>query len=139
MDALFGDGLGEGMTAYVGLVDVRGVRELEPALSQTIPSFMRRHESHTIPFGDHATTTALWVGTGNVDSGMHFDENRGGFMLLVSGHKDTLKGPTRESSIFVAKELRDVARARREYPPMWGVETYVAVMEAGDVLYIPHL
>jgi hypothetical protein len=55
---------------------------------------MMKDDSHGLKFTDHHQTVALWAGTGgDVDSGLHFDQNKGGFMYLASGKKQIMMFP----------------------------------------------
>jgi len=117
---------------------------------------MKKDSSHGLKFGDHESSLALWVGTGEVDSGLHYDQNEGGFMYLASGKKQIIlfpqsdreylymrkePGHQMESSIFI-RELIENSSAweiRRKYPSLSRTKPYIAELFPGDVMYIPHM
>ena len=103
----------------MGLIDVREMKELRRDLNG-LPSFMWVENNSPIKFQDHNQAMALWYGTGDVDSGLHYDANRGGFVALLAGHKHVLLFPpddrknlylrtsfghAMESELFVAEVL----------------------------------
>ena len=105
----------------MGLIDIREMKELREDLGG-LPSFMWVDNGSPIEFADHHQAMALWYGTGNVDSGLHYDANSGGFVALIAGRKHillfppgdrdklylrTASGHTMESELFVAETLGD--------------------------------
>ena len=105
----------------MGLIDIREVTELLEDLDG-LPSFMGMNDDSPIDFEDHDTAMALWYGTGNVDSGLHYDDNAGGFVALIAGRKHVLlfppgdqhklymrtePGHVMESKLFLAEMLGD--------------------------------
>jgi len=107
----------------MGLLDIRKVPKLQEDLAD-LPNFMKKHDSHSLNFSNHHQSMGFWVGVGgDIDSGLHFDQNRGGFMYLASGKKQILMFPQEdkqhlymrkegghkmESSIFCAKVLQEM-------------------------------
>jgi hypothetical protein len=95
-DWLFGgrvgspDGKGV-IRAYVGLTPLAN---LKSDLYAGMPSCMRRGGGHTLPYQKSGEPLTLFAGCGGaVDSGLHFDENLGGFLYMVSGQKQALMFP----------------------------------------------
>mmetsp|Transcript_8630 Transcript_8630/g.15673 ORF Transcript_8630/g.15673 Transcript_8630/m.15673 type:complete len:270 (+) Transcript_8630:289-1098(+) len=136
-------------TAYMGLIDIRDFPEIMNDLD-SLPTFMRKDSSHNLQYGDHHQSMALWVGRGDADSGLHFDTNFGGFMYLVSGRKQVMMFPNEdaaylymrggshrmESSLFLGQILE--RQDEKKYELLQKTTPYLAVMEAGDALYIPN-
>ena len=92
-------------------------------------------------------TAKLWASNGDIDSGLHFDENKGGFVMTVVGEKHVCLFPNGdaenlymrngyESGIFILKDITMANRAK--YSKVWNAHPMVATLKPGDLLYIPH-
>ena len=144
------------LTCYVGLVDLQDVEELKRDAKVGLPSFMFKaeDEDHGIPYKDGVSELGLWVGSGDIDSGLHYDHNAGGFMYLVQGSKQVMMFPqsdkrhlymsqkymhTMESTLFLGELLeRPFRNMVYQYISLWLTKPHSATMVPGDVLYIPH-
>ena len=140
------DGAQHHAAAVVGLVDIAGKAELLGDLSP-LPPFMTRGAVPSM--GEHGAR--IWGNNGDVDTGLHYDENHGGFMLQVVGRKDVVLFPNKdenhlymrsqhgahkaESSLFISKST-DLDR--ETHPLLWETTPFVATLLPGDALYIPH-
>lgn len=145
------------LTCYVGLVDLQDVEDLKRDAEVGLPSFMFKAKSkagHSIPYTDGVSELGLWVGSGDIDSGLHYDHNSGGFMYLVQGSKQVMMFPqsdkpylymsqrtghTMESTLFLGELLeRPFRKNVFQYLNLWFTYPHSATMVPGDVLYIPH-
>ena len=97
---------------------------------------------------DTGVTGKMWVSNGDIDSGLHFDENNGGFLMQVSGEKHVNLFPPsdkpnlymrnqQESSIFILRDV-DADTIKTKYPLVSQTHPLTATVRAGDLLYIPH-
>ena len=154
-EELFGE-LDEGpFVAYVGLQDISVMKGLASDARSWVPSFMCHgcgYEEESLITEAHSQSLAMWAGNGDINTGLHFDENEGGFLLVVTGRKDVVLFPPSdlpqlylrnrmESSVFVEKQLGSqgqIDQTRQSHPLLWQTSPYFASLEAGDVLYIPH-
>ncbi|GMI09339.1 hypothetical protein TrVE_jg757 [Triparma verrucosa] len=144
------------LTCYVGLVDLHGVEELKRDAKIGLPNFMFKvkNQEHSIPYTEGVSTLGLWVGSGDIDSGLHYDQNAGGFMYLVQGSKQVIMFPQSdrpnlymnekimhkmESTLFLGELLlQPFGKNIFQYLNLWLTSPYLAKMMPGDVLYIPH-
>lgn len=100
---------------------------------------------------DGKANSMVWASNGDVDSGLHFDRNGGGFLMVVTGRKDVVlfppsdgpnlytkpvEGGSHESSCFIGRDLK---RENHDvFPDLWKTTPYVTTLLPGDVLYTPH-
>jgi len=91
-------------TAYIGGVEFDDVSGLLADL-EDIPYFMNRSKS-SLPYKKESGWYGLWLGTGLIDSGLHFDENHGGFVLMIVGEKEVLlmRNSEKKQEKFVSRQ-----------------------------------
>ena len=135
---------------YIGLMDIRSSK----ALLQDVlpkPPFLRG-----IPDGPVLSSTdtreAIWASNSGsfLDSGLHFDENRGGFLTQVVGAKEIILFPPgdqkylymkhafghrHESKLFLSRDLHTF---REKYPLLAQTHPQFVRLQPGDSLFIPH-
>ena len=88
----------------------------------------------------------LWASNGDIDSGLHYDENAGGFLMQITGKKHILMFPNgnakklypfrdgmgREqgySTRFIARDM--LLKNKKEFPDLWETTPYVYVLPTG--------
>ena len=140
----------DGKAAYIGLVPIWSFPEILADLQGSLPAFMLNGYSNVFQY--RRESLAIWAGRGgDVDSGLHYDENLGGFMLVAKGVKEVLLFPhsdiehlymrqelwhSAESSIYIGDILQKGEQGK--YKRLQNTHPRLAVIEAGDVIYIPH-
>lgn len=82
--------------AYSGAVDVSALPELLRDL-RPLPECMDPMHLPAYPDRDPSMLTMLWASNGDVDSGLHYDENSGGFLMQVTGRKEIVMFPPSDS------------------------------------------
>ena len=104
---------------FTGLFDISSQEQLLKDI-EPLPSFLR--EDGGLPYTSSSTRSCLWASNAEyVDSGLHWDQNSGGFLTQVVGTKDivlfplmdteflymrTDRGHHFESSLYMFRDLR---------------------------------
>ena len=148
-ELVFGeDAAPPGEYRYAGLVDLQKLRVLVGDVLPRPPFLLG--PPHGPTFNSQYTRDALWASNshGYVDSGLHWDENRGGFLTQVVGTKEvilfphtdlphlymrTIQGHMHESSVFLS---RDLAGFRDKFPNLVKTSPQVVLLRPGDTLYV---
>ena len=155
---VFGDRVTGDQVIYTGAADVSQIPQLLADLNP-LPSFM---EADRLPrdksaFSDAKMESMLWASNGDVDSGLHFDRNGGGFLMQVTGRKEIVMFPPsdssnlypksgdgnsiygnvdHESTKFIGRDLMPENQAK--LPNLWKTHPHVTTLYPGDVLYNPN-
>lgn len=97
------------------------------------------------PPDQHETYTALWIGSGNTNSGLHFDKLDNYFVQAYGRKIALLASPDQTRFIYpyrynFAKSRVDPERPNLEdFPGLREVTLMEAVLEPGEMLFIPKL
>ena len=126
--------------SYAGLVNIHGTALLRDVGPTPYDHLLRSNR----------TRACLWASNGEVDSGLHWDENQGGFLTQIVGRKEVLLFPPSdsprlypsqerfhhmESRLFVRRDLPDLAT---KWPLLRHTSPHIAALDPGDMIYIPH-
>lgn len=138
--------------AYSGAVDMSAFPALLQDL-QPLPACMDPAHLPTYPNRDNSMLSMLWASNGDIDSGLHYDEYSGGFLMVVVGRKDILLFPPADSDklytfhdgmgrplgysrLFMGRDLQVANKG--EFPDLWDTHPYTTTLMPGDILYTPH-
>ena len=92
---------------------------------------------------------AWWANNKDLNSGLHFDESEGGYLGVLTGKKEALLIPPEDGhnipqkQYFGDKHRSEVfaweyVRNNEDHPTLTNATMYKAVIEKGDMLFIPH-
>ena len=124
--------------AFMGNVDLRKT-----------PTLLDDLQIDTWPKRMQNMNYSWWACNGAIDTGLHYDENHGGYLAVVRGRKKVLLLPPEdakhvdmsqevhrphESNIFAWKYVSSC----RRHTGLSKCTLHSVTLEAGDVLYIPH-
>jgi len=145
------------LSAFIGLSQLGQYPEMMEDLEFSLPGFMKVDPPHNLPYKVPKEGVAFWAQRGHaVDSGLHYDTHKGGFLFLLTGQKQVLMFPPSdreflylrndsprndgpehrmESSIFIANTLLE--NDQDKYKNLSKTRPFFALLEAGDTIYIP--
>jgi hypothetical protein len=98
---------GNDTVMYTGAANVSGIPQLLQDL-EPLPLFMQDAQlpRDRSSFSDHTMESMVWASNGDVDSGLHFDRNGGGFLMQVTGRKEIIMFPPSDAAdLYVSARL----------------------------------